>query len=332
VYVSGLEDNSNFMKGDEIISRYPGNPIIKPEDIPLPGDVNCVFNSGAAVYKDEVVMLLNVWDKNWEPKFLLARSKDGIHFDISSESLVVPPQEYPYVPHEGIFDTRITPLEGYYYITYNVASRLGGRVMLARTKDFTKIETVGFIAGPDHRNCVLFPEKIGGLYVRLDRPHGTSEGDIYISYSPDLIYWGRSKLLLEKNTRYWESAKVGPGAPPVKTPHGWLVIYHGCRKSVNGYSYQAGCMLLDLNDPSRVIGKMRGPLMSPKEPYERIGNVNNVIFPTAAIVFGDDPDELKIYYGAADTYMALATAKISKLVEACLRDGPISYKYNPGDF
>ena len=298
------------------LKRYEGNPIITVEDIP--GGAACVFNSGFAVVGDEVIGLINVWDREWIPRFLVGRSRDGIHFEIAPRNMVVPPEEYPYVQHEGIFDTRITPIDGVYYVTYNVASRLGGRIMLARTTDFSEIETVGFISGPDHRNCVLFPERIGGCYVRLERPMGEGGiGDIYISYSPDLIFWGKTKLLLEKNTRYWESAKIGPGAPPVKTDEGWLVIYHACRLGMNGYIYQMGCMLLDLEDPSVIRGKMNECLMSPEEYYERVGIVSNVVFPTAALRHGG-PDELKIYYGAADTCIGLAVGSVSELVELCL--------------
>lgn len=303
-----------------LVRRFAGNPIITTKDLPM--HANCVFNSGAAVVDDEIVMLVNTWVSDWTPMFLVGRSRDGIHFQISEKNMAVPPKEYPYVAHEGIFDTRITPLEGYYYVTYNVASRLGGRIMLARTKDFSELETLGFITQPDHRNCILFPQKFGEDYVRLERPNVGDSGDIYISYSPDLIHWGRSRLLLERNTRYWESAKIGPGAPPVKTEKGWLCIYHGCRESMNGFQYNMGAFLLDLEDPSRIIGKLRDCLMWPEEPYERSGQVDNVVFPTAALVFGD-PDELRIYYGAADTAMALATASVSELVDACLSDGPL---------
>lgn len=303
------------------VKRHPANPIIRPEQIP--GGANCVFNSGATIHDGQIVMLLSTWVTDWTPKFLVARSRDGIHFEISPRNMVVPPKEYPYVPHEGIFDTRITTLEGWHYITYNVASRLGGRIILARTRDFGEIEIMDYITGPDHRNCVIFPEKIDGCYVRLERPNINDAGDIYISYSPDLIHWGRTRLLLERNTRYWESAKIGPGAPPVKTDKGWLIIYHGCRQNMNGFSYQGGCFLLDLKDPGRIIGKMRDALICPEQLYERVGNVNNVVFPTAALVHGE-PDELKIYYGAADTCIALATAQVSQLVGACLRDGPIN--------
>jgi len=308
------------------VTRYPGNPILTVKDIPE--RANCVFNSGAIVHDDPVdgpvvMMLVNTWTSDWTPKFMWAKSKDGIHFEVSPENVVIPPSEYPYVPYEGIFDTRITKLEGWYYITYNVASRLGGRIMLARTADFKTIETLGFITQPDHRNCVIFPEKIQRAYARLERPNVGDSGDIYISYSPDLIHWGRTKLVLEKNTRYWESAKIGPGAPPVKTDQGWLCIYHGCRESMNGFQYNAGCMLLDLEDPSKVIGKMRECLLWPEELYERVGQVDNVVFPTAALVVSNDPDQLNIYYGCADTCIGLATASISTLVAKCLADGPI---------
>lgn len=304
----------------ELVQRHPNNPVLTAEDIPE--RANCVFNSGAVVHDGQIVMLVNTWVSDWTPRFLVGRSTDGVRFTIDGRSMVEPPREYPYVRHEGIFDTRITPLEGWYYITYNVASRLGGRIMLARTRDFASIETLDFITGPDHRNCVIFPERIGGQYVRLERPNINDAGDIYISWSPDLIHWGRTRLLLERNTRYWESAKIGPGAPPIRTDKGWLCIYHGCRQSMNGFAYHAGAMLLDLENPARIVGKLRDCLMWPQEDYERVGNVNNVVFPTAALVHGA-PDELKIYYGAADTCIGLATARVSELVEACLADGPL---------
>ena len=310
-----------YTAGD-YLTRHPDNPIITPDDIP--GGAATVFNSGFALYGDEVVGLVHVWDRQWIPRFYLGRSRDGVHFEIdTSRSMAEPPHEYPYVRHEGIFDSRITEIEGVYYVTCNVASRLGGRIMLYRTEDFAELTPLGFIAGPDHRNCALFPERIGGHYVRLERPMGDSPsvGDIYISYSPDLMFWGKSKLLLEKNTRYWESAKIGTGAPPLKTDEGWLVIYHACRLGMNGYIYQMGCMLLDLDDPSRIRGKMNECLFSPREYYECVGVVGNVVFPTAALRHGG-PDELKVYYGAADTCVALATGSISRLVQMCL-DSPV---------
>lgn len=305
-----------------LIFRSAHNPVITASNLPFPGQ--CCFNSGAVRVDDGIVMVLNCWDAEWVPHFLIAHSKDGIHFDIGSKSIVAPPDEYPYAGgKDGIFDTRITTIDGWHYITYNVSSGLGGRIRLIRTKDFVSFVDMGFITSIDHRNCVIFPEKIGGLYARLERPNGegATGGDIYLSYSPDLIFWGKTELVLQKGTRYWESFKIGPGAPPVKTEAGWLVLYHGCRQHMNGIMYNAGCMLLDLKDPGKVIGKMRACLMWPTEEYEFRGNVPQVVFPTAA-VSGDNPDELFVYYGAADSSICLAKTTISGLVERCLADGP----------
>jgi predicted GH43/DUF377 family glycosyl hydrolase len=304
------------------VTRYAGNPVISIENLPFPAE--CCFNSGAVRVGEEIVMALNVWDAQWIPRFLIARSRDGINFDIGSRSFAKPPEEYPYKGRkEGIFDTRITALEGWYYITYNVSSSLGGRIRLIRTQDFEHFEDLGFITGIDHRNCVIFPEKIDGSYLRLERPNGegSTGGDIYLSRSPDLIHWGRTELVLQKGTRYWESCKLGPGAPPLKTEAGWLCIYHACRQHMNGIMYNVGAMLLDLENPAKVIGKLRDCLMWPTEYYEMQGNVPQVVFPTAAIPLPED-DQLLLYYGAADSCMCRATLSLSQLIEECLKDGP----------
>lgn len=307
---------------NQLIERSVDNPILSARDLPFAAQ--CCFNSGAVRVGGEVVMVLNCWDAEWVPHFLIARTRDGVHFTIGSKSIASPPDEYPYKGRrEGIFDTRITTIEDWHYITYNVSSGLGGRIRLIRTRDFEEFEDMGFITSIDHRNCVMFPEKIAGAYARLERPNGegSTGGDIYLSYSPDLIHWGRTSLVLQKGTRYWESLKTGPGAPPVKTPQGWLCLYHGCREHMNGIMYNAGVMLLDLADPSKVVGKLRACLMWPEEEYEFVGNVPQVVFPTAAVA-GDSEDELWIYYGAADSSICLAKASVSDLVAACLDDGP----------
>lgn len=309
----------------EYIIRHENNPIITKESLPY--EAQCVFNSGAAMYDGEIYMVLNTWTREWIPKFVVAHSKDGIHFAIEDREVLGIPKEYPYCPVGGAFDTRITEIDGTYLVTYNVASSVGGRIRLTSTRDFQTFKEVGDISQPDHRNCVIFPEKINGDYVRLERPNGEGGlGEIFISYSKDLVDWGRTKLLLQKSFRYWESHKIGPGAPPVKTDQGWLVIYHGCRQHMNGIMYNAGCMLLDLEDPSKIIGKMKECLFWPDRDYENHGNVPQVVFPTAALIHGA-PDELKIYYGAADTSMCLATASVSLLVEKCLAGGPLVYSY-----
>ncbi len=296
------------------VSRSEANPILTHAMIP--GGASCVFNSGVVNVGRDDIMLVNAWDTQWQPRFMVARSSDRVHFTIEHQTPHRPPMEYPYQQHEGIFDTRITPFADHFFITHNVASHLGGRIWLSQTQDFNSFKDLGFITAPDHRNCVIFPEKIEGDYVRLERPNVEASGDIYLSRSPDLIHWGRTQLVLERNRRYWESAKIGPGAPPIRTLAGWLCIYHGARKSMNGYSYQAGAMLLDLKDPSRIVGKMNHCLLEPDADYERNGITPNVVFPTAAVP--RDDGSLSIYYGAADTCMAHASVNLEELIAACL--------------
>jgi predicted GH43/DUF377 family glycosyl hydrolase len=161
---------------------------------------------------------------------------------------------------------------------------------------------------------VLFPEKIDGLYARLDRPFESGpRGNIWISYSPDLVFWGKSECIMESRAWAWDQGKIGPGAPPVRTEEGWLVIYHGTTPRINGQIYKAGVALLDLKDPRKVLARGKEYIMAPSELYERVGDVPNVVFPTAAIPY-PERDELRIYYGGADTVFCLATAKISELI------------------
>jgi predicted GH43/DUF377 family glycosyl hydrolase len=307
----------------DYIIRHENNPVISKATLPY--EAQCVFNSGAALFDGKIYMILNTWTREWVPKFVVAHSEDGIHFTVEDDEVLGIPNEYPYCRIGGAFDTRITEIDGTYFITYNVSSSVGGRIRLTSTRDFKTFEELGYISQPDQRNCVIFPEKFNGDYVRLERPNGENGlGEIFISYSKDLVDWGRTKLLLQKGFRYWESHKIGPGAPPVKTDKGWLVIYHGCREHMNGIMYNAGCMLLDLKDPSKIIGKMKDCLFWPERDYETSGNVPQVVFPTAALIH-PSKDELKIYYGAADTSICLATASLSFLVEKCLEDGPLVY-------
>ncbi len=315
------------MKNKEYAIRYENNPIITKDDMPF--DAECVFNSGAALYNGEIRMIVNSWDVNWSPHFMVGKSKDRVNFEIVDKEIVHPPKEYPFGLTDGFFDTRVVymPEDECYYITYNMSCHLGGRIFLIKTKDFETFEDVGFITGVDHRNCVIFPEKFDGYYVRLERPAGEGKiGDIWMAKSPDLIHWGQKEIFLEKGTKYWESLKIGPGAPPVKTDKGWLIIYHGCREHMNGMSYHAGALLTDLKDPKKIIGKMNRYLMVPEMPYEYMGNVPQVVFPTAAIPYYEE-DRLDIYYGGADTCICLAEAKLSELVDKCLEDGPLEYKY-----
>ena len=172
--------NAKIQKSDRLLTRSPRNPLITAADIPLPGGAACVFNSGATLHEGEIVMLVNLWDREWMPRFLVGRSRDGVHFEIDPRNRVEPPKEYPYVPHEGIFDTRITTLDGWHYITYNVGSRLGGRIMLARTRDFGMIETLRTMWPEDapwpFDNDVM-RKKLTALVQEFIRPPGKKSGE-----------------------------------------------------------------------------------------------------------------------------------------------------------
>ena len=299
----------------DILKKYEGNPIINPEDIP---DCDSVYNAGAVKFKDKYILLLSVMRKSSEAlkEIFLAESSDGINFKVSEEPFIVPSKDGFYKKFEyDMCDPRITFLEGTYYITYPAHTPGIGVVgILGKTDDFEKFERIEIISLPDNRVPVLFPEKISGEYMRLDRPFGVYPGSLWISYSPDLIYWGKHRPLLLPDDRYWCNFKVGPAGPPIKTEKGWLLIYHAVSGGKIGPTvYSLGAALLDLNDPTKILGKTKGPILTPSESYERIGKVANTVFSCGAIL--EDSGELKIYYGAADTCIGLATCPVNSLVE-----------------
>jgi predicted GH43/DUF377 family glycosyl hydrolase len=217
----------------------------------------------------------------------------------------------------GVEDPRITPLEGAYYVTYSAYSRHGVRTGLARTSDFESVERIAFITEPDYRNTVLFPERINGGYARLDRPHSElSPWSIWLSFSPDLRHWGDSRVLIKPAAYHWDQAKIGPGAPPIKTDKGWLNIYHGVFPTMDGHVYRLGVALHKLDDPAEVLGVSDRWILQPEDPWERVGYVHNVVFTCGAVP--EDDGTLKLYWGAADTVMCAGTAVIEELVGICL--------------
>ncbi len=298
---------------NEVIKRYSGNPILTPQMIP---GANAVFNSSVVQFADAYVGVFRVERKQGFQSLRVAWSNDGITGWTFDPDEVLVPTEEPYITYEEArYDPRITKIDGDYYICHASENRFGCPISVARTKDFKKFEKIAIASEPTNRNMVLFPEKINGLYARLDRPFEYGgKGNIWISYSPDLVYWGRSECIMQNRGFAWDQGKIGPGAPPIRTKEGWLVIYHGITPRVNAQIYKAGVALLDLEDPRKVIARGKEYLMAPREMYERVGDVPNVVFPTAVIPY-HEKDECRIYYGAADTVFCMATAKISELVE-----------------
>ena len=220
--------------GRDLICRFDGNPILTQDDIPFP--CNSVFNAAAARYGDQVILLLRVEDLGGRSVFALARSGDGRAFTVDDEPAMVAARDGEFAKYEakGIEDPRITPVDGTYYITYTAASGYGPRLALAKTDDFVTFERVALISEPDNKDGVLFPRQIGGRYVRLDRPMTGDVGNVWISYSDDLIHWGHSRVVLPVRADCWDSWRVGASAPPIETQYGWLEIYHGVRATSHG--------------------------------------------------------------------------------------------------
>jgi predicted GH43/DUF377 family glycosyl hydrolase len=287
------------------------------EDIPFP--CSTVFNAACAKYKGRYILLLRVEDLAGRSVFALARSEDGYHFELEPEPVMTPCKgqgcfnEYE---KKGIEDPRITEIGGVYYIMYTAASPYGPLLALARTTDFDNFERIALISEPANKDGVLFPEKINGKYARFDRPVAGDIAHIWISYSDDLITWGNSRCVMTVRDDHWDSWRIGASSPPIKIEEGWLLIYHGVKAASSGPIYRLGAAVLDYDDPSHVRCRSAIPILSPREYYERVGDVNNVVFSCGAIL-EDDGQELKIYYGASDTSICIGTAKVNELMQFC---------------
>jgi predicted GH43/DUF377 family glycosyl hydrolase len=258
------------------------------------------------------VLLLRVEGLERKSKFYLAKSLNGYDFELSKGPVFLRSDIEPFKTYEkrGVEDPRITKIGESYYIIYTAYSHFGTRLSLAKTNDFQEFERIALISEPNNKDAALFPKKIDNKFVCLDRPTGNS---IWISYSSDLRYWGEAKAIMETRPGYWDMEKIGLGASPIETKDGWLIIYHEVKYKV----YRLGCALLDLKDPSKVIGRSEVPILSPKTSYERTGDVPNVVF-TCGAILGEN-NEVKIYYGAADTCLCICTAKLDHLLKICFQ-------------
>jgi beta-1,2-mannobiose phosphorylase / 1,2-beta-oligomannan phosphorylase len=301
----------------EIVRRYAHNPILTKNEIPYA--VETVHNAAVVKHGGEYIMLFRAHLRTGRSIIGLARSSDGFRFTAAPRPFLVPEREGPFAAYEefGVEDPRVTLLDGDYLITYSAYSRNGVRIALAKTKDFIDVEKVALITQADHRNVVIFPEKFNGLYARLDRPHSEiTPWSIWISYSPDLCFWGRSELLIRPEPYHWDEMKVGPGAPPFKTEKGWLSICHGVFKTMDGAIYRLGVALHDLHDPAKVIGVSDSWILQPEDSWETTGYVHNVVFTCGAVPEADGT--VKIYWGAADTVMCVGEADVADLLDLCL--------------
>jgi predicted GH43/DUF377 family glycosyl hydrolase len=298
----------------ELLTRHPANPIIAAADLPY--SANSVFNPAATLRDGETILLMRVEDRRGLSHLTVARSSDGVagwRID-TVPTFVAEPETYP-EEIWGIEDPRVTFVEEEqrWIVAYTAYSRGGPLVSLATTEDFQKFERLGAILSPENKDAALFPVRFDGRWALVHRPVCKGFGaNMWISFSPDLKHWGDHGLLLEARAGgWWDAGKIGLSPPPLKTDQGWLILYHSVRTTASGSIYRLGLALLDLEDPRRVLKRSSEWLFSPSETYERVGDVGNVVFPCGWTLVDD---EIRVYYGAADMSIALATGRLSELL------------------
>lgn len=306
-----------MLESPGLFIRHRNNPILTAADWPY--EVNSVFNPGATLMPDGSTLLLcRVEDRRGISHLSVARSvngKDG--WIIDQEPTMLPDVEN--FPEElwGIEDPRITfvPELKKFAVVYTAFSRDGPGVALALTEDFRRFERFGVIMPPDDKDAALLPERIAGYWAMIHRPISAPRAHMWISYSPDLKNWGTHNIMLEaRSGAWWDANKIGLSPPPIKTAKGWLVIYHGVKRSCAGCIYRLGLALFDLKKPDVCLKRGDEWVFAPMTRYEQHGDVGNVVFP-CGLTIGPDADTVKLYYGAADSSIALATGSIRGMLE-----------------
>ncbi|NQT46201.1 MAG: glycoside hydrolase family 130 protein [Candidatus Omnitrophica bacterium] len=301
------------MANETVFKRYKGNPIITAKDVPR---ATSIHNSAVIPFGKGYAGIFRVDEIDLNFTLHIGFSKDGIKWEIDPErmdnkvtsddpEIGIAPQSY---------DPRITKMGDTYYILWCNMGSEGPCIGMMTTKDFKNFKQGENLLPPANRNCVLFPKKINGKYAILHRPSDrghTPFGDILYAVSPDLTHWGCHRFVMGPTKIGWQTTKTGPGPVPIETKDGWLLLYHGVWTSCNGYIYYMGGALLDLDKPWKVLSRTRDYMLAPTEPYERIGDVPNIIFPSSAVVLGDT---IRLYYGCADTCISMAEAKLDQVI------------------
>ena len=303
---------------DRLFRRYSGNPILTRSLWPYP--VNAVFNPGATEFQGETVLLVRVEDLRGFSHLTVAKSKDGKTNWRISPHPTLKPEISVGEERYGLEDPRIVWLEETkkYAVTYVSFSSGGPLVSLMMSDDFENFHRKGALLPPEDKDASLFPRSFKGRFALIHRPIIRGEAHIWICFSPDLRHWGDHQVLVPTRAGWWDCHRVGLGPSPIETPEGWLLIYHGVRRAASGSIYRVGLALLDLDEPRKVIFRSDQWILGPTEAYEQTGDVPGVVFPTGAIV---DPDgnQLRLYYGAADTVVGLATADLGELIHSIKR-------------
>jgi predicted GH43/DUF377 family glycosyl hydrolase len=301
---------------EELFRRSEKNPILTPRDWPYP--VHTVFNPGATLLQDGTTLLLcRVEDRRGLSHLCAARSANGVDgWRIDDKPTLLPePDAYP-EELWGIEDPRITFVEelGKWAVAYTAYGKSGPGVALALTKDFRTFERCGLVMQPDDKDAALLPHRINGNFALIHRPTTDLGAHIWISFSPDLRNWGGHKpVLLARKGAWWDANKVGLSPPLIATANGWLMLYHGVRHTAAGSLYRLGAALFALDEPDKLLSRGDSWIFGPETAYEREGDVGNAVFPCGYTV-GPDGDTIRLYYGAADTCIALATGSISAIL------------------
>jgi predicted GH43/DUF377 family glycosyl hydrolase len=299
----------------EVFVRHAANPILTAGHWPYL--VNAVFNPGATMFDGETLLLVRVEDRRGLSHLAVARSANGYdNWIIEPERSLLPNLE----SHEerwGIEDPRITKCAQDFMITYTGFSEGGPLVCLASTRDFRTYTRHGAIMAPEDKDAALFPCQFDGRWALIHRPVPTMPGmgaHAWVSWSNDLKHWGDPTVLIPaRRGGWWDANKVGLSTPPLRTDKGWLLGYHGVKTTAAGAIYRFGLALSDLDHPEKLIARCDEWVFGPSEPYERTGDVSDVVFPCGWIL-EDDNDTLRMYYGAADTSVAVATASLTTLL------------------
>lgn len=309
--------NLNDDSYPELFTRSPQNPIITAKDLPYPA--HTIFNPGATSFKNNTLLLARVEDRRGFSHLAKAVSKDGVSnwiFD-KSPTLDAEPNIHP-EERWGIEDPRITWMTDLekWAITYTSFSRTGPLISLALTSDFVNFEKQGSIMSPDDKDAALFPRKFDGKYLLIHRPYSDGhKAHMWISSSTDLHSWGENQILLNaRNGGWWDANKIGLSAQPLETPDGWLLLYHGVKHTAAGAIYRLGLALLDLENPKKVLKRSNEWIFGPEEPYEKFGDVGDVVFPCGWIL-DEATGNVSMYYGGADSCIGLATARLSDLLQ-----------------
>lgn len=320
---------------EQLFRRYEGNPILVPDY--WPHTVNAVFNAGAVCFEGDTLLLVRVEERSGLSHLCVARSPNGFtNWRIDPEpSFQMDPGRYEEA--WGIEDPRITQVDDEYMIVYTGYSRGGPLVCLASTKDFRTFERRGTLMPPDDKDAGLFPIKFNDRWALIHRPSasrgvtGRVGAHIWLSWSPDLRHWGDHTILIHaRQGGWWDANKIGLGPPPLLTDYGWLILYHGVRTTVSGSIYRLGLVLLDRDDPGRVLVRGNEWIFGPETGYERSGDVPDVVFPCGWIL-ADDQRTIRLYYGAADTTVCVATGDVEDIIGYLHRHCICGKQHEPGE-